>query len=141
LNDMAIQADEPEWSSTSASSTSPEYKASSPAQFPSAEHCAQLADESVVRIESSDVVLMKVNMGTERECSEEAEMRSSDLELVKKLKGDLSNRDLAISRLKVKLNNYLRRGDLLIKEVASVKAERNCLRVELEKLKDLGNHP
>jgi len=138
---MAIQADEPEWSSTSASSTSPEYKASSPAQFPSAEHCAQLADESVVRIESSDVVLMKVNMGTERECSEEAEMRSSDLELVKKLKGDLSNRDLAISRLKVKLNNYLRRGDLLIKEVASVKAERNCLRVELEKLKDLGNHP
>jgi len=78
LNDRAIQVDGAEWSSTSASNTIPEYKASSPAQFPSADNCAQLADESVVRIDSEDAVLMKVNVGTERECLEETEMRSSD---------------------------------------------------------------
>jgi len=141
LNDRAIQVDEPEWSSTSVTSTTSEYKASSPAEFPSAEHCARLADESVVRIDSEDVVLMKVNMGTERNCLEETDTSNSDIEEVKKLKGDLSNRDLVIRRLEMQLNTYLREGDILKKEVASVKAERDGLQAELAKTKELGNHP
>jgi len=141
VNDRAFQFDDTGWSSPSPPSTTSEHKASSPAQFQSAEHCAWVADESVVRIDLENVVLMKGNMGTGVECFEETEMKSSYLEAVKQLKVKLSHRDLAISRYKVQLNTYIRKGDILIKELASVKAEKDCIRMELDKLKELGNHP
>jgi len=97
LNDRAIQVDETEWSSTSLSSTTSEYKASSPAQFPTAEYCARLADEGVVRIDSEEVVLMKVNMGIERESLEETDSRNSDLEEVEQLKQTQSGTECLLS--------------------------------------------